>query len=59
MTKKLTLKEARVQGKLAEFAKQHEDEVGDMDKFDATLSSMVQGKSPKVRKASVRDDSAN
>lgn len=54
---KISLKEALKTGKLKQFIKERlEDKPGDPDKFEKVISSMV-GKSPKVPKASLPDDS--
>ena len=57
----ITLKEALKKGKIKQFIKERlfEEEEGDKERFDSTLSSMAQGKSPKARKASSQDDSEN
>ena len=41
----LSLKQARLKGKIAEFIKEHEpDPTGDMDKLDAAIGRPSQGK---------------
>lgn len=53
-----TLREARKQGKLEEFVKEHEnDEPGDLDRLDKALKRPVTGKLSKPPKASSRDGS--
>ncbi len=52
---KLTLSEAREQGKIAEFIAEREGETGDADAFEATLRSMA-GKSKEAPEASSPDD---
>lgn len=64
MSEKITLKEAREQNKIDQFIKEHDGEVGDMDKFDAAISSMARGssakgKSPKAPATSLPDGSGN
>lgn len=63
--KKLSLKEARKQGKLDEFVKDREKgPKGDKDKFDKTLDSMThpsghQEKSKSTQETSSQDSSEN
>ena len=52
----MNLKEAIEKGKLKEFIKQRREHKGDKRKFDATLSSMVRGKSPKAPATSSQGD---
>lgn len=52
----MNLKEAIAQGKLDEFIKEHQDKVGDSDKLDAAISSMVH-KSKEAPATSDEDDS--
>ena len=54
----VSLKEARKKGKLDKFIREHEkDEPADSDKFDATLSSLSQGKSKPTQGTSGQGDS--
>jgi hypothetical protein len=50
-----TLREARDQGKLEQFIKEHEAETGDRDAMDKTISSMA-GRSSEARPASKKGD---
>ena len=54
----MNLKEAIEKKKLDQFIKEHEQETGDSDKLDATISSMV-GKSQEVQEASDREHDEN
>lgn len=55
----MNLKEAIAKGKLKEFIKERRKHKGDKSQFDATLSSMVRGKSKAVPKSSSQDDDGN
>ena len=49
----LSLKQARLKGKIAEFIKEHEpDPTGDMDKLDAAIGRPSQEKSKSDQEAS-------
>lgn len=50
-----SLKQARENGKIAQFVKEHKGEEGDPEAFNRTVASMAQ-KSPEVPKASDRPD---
>ena len=54
--KKLTLKQAQEQNKLAEFIQQQEDlEAGNEELFDNTLKSMLENKSVKTKEDKDRE----
>jgi predicted Zn-dependent protease len=48
----LNLKEALTNNKLKEFIKERDKETGDKTQFDAAISSMASGKSPKAQATS-------
>lgn len=51
----LNLKEAKKTGNLDQFIKEHDKEVADKDRFDSTLSSVVQGKKKSTQETSAQD----